>query len=100
MHMKSRFQLFVAIIAVALLAFQPFAAKAAAPSLPALEVTAGTYHSDEISGGEAEGETLELTLYDDGTALLFTSMWMATKHWLNMAIGKKRQSVSPDNHWR
>ena len=70
MHMKSRFQLFVAIIAVALLAFQPFAAKAAAPSLPALEVTAGTYHSDEISGGEAEGETLELTLYDDGTALL------------------------------
>lgn len=70
MHTKSRFRAFVAIIALALFSLQPLTAHASSSAAPLSQIAAGTYLSEEITGGESEGHTLELTLYDDTSALL------------------------------
>ena len=63
-------QKFLLFIAISLLSLQPLIAKAALQTVSATQISEGTFSSEAISGGEAEGQTLELTLYDDGTALL------------------------------
>lgn len=70
MYIRNHTLKFLLFVAIALLSLQPIIAKAAGQALPASQITEGVFSSEAISGGEAEGQTLELTLYDDGTALL------------------------------